>query len=67
MDSTRVLNMAFAGVYKNSSAFGPPNDQKSACTTNTRNIAMIRSNSMFDCRFVFVLGMAVGGGYDAAG
>ena len=49
------LVMEGTGLSRYSSKFGAPKDQKSACTTNTRNIASIRSNSIFDCLGPFVI------------
>ena len=49
MDSKNRRNEASNGLCCISLMLGASNEKKSACTNNTRNIANMRNNSMFDC------------------
>lgn len=55
IDSIIVRVTALKGFNEKSSAVGPPKAQKSACTTSTRNIAIILSSSILDCLGAFVI------------
>ena len=59
MDSKSRRNEASKGLCCISLMLGVPNEKKSACTNNTRNIANIRNNSMFDSLIVFLLPVVV--------
>ena len=49
IDSNKMRKKASMGVLCISFTSGAPSEKKSACTNNTKNIANMRSNSMFDC------------------
>lgn len=49
MDSIIVRVIALVGLIVKSVISGFPIAQKSECTTNTKNIARILNNSIFDC------------------
>lgn len=49
-NSINVRVAALRGAMLKSAKLGCPNVWKSACTTRTRNIAVILSNSKLDCR-----------------
>lgn len=49
-DSVSKRKKDCTGTATISSADGEPNDRKSACSTMTKTIAVIRSNSIFDER-----------------
>ena len=59
-DSKKTLAIALAGLDKNSLHSGPFVVAKSAWTIITKNMAIILSNSKFDCRGPFVMEVICG-------
>ena len=52
-DSKKSLANDDSGVSNISEFVGEPNEKKSACTTNTRNIAKILNSSILESRSFF--------------